>query len=96
MCSMPSRDRQPLERLVRWLIVSKVDSIGLLVRSNRSNDDVIDADHHQRAQFRLLHPQAAVDAIGPDIYTAVFVEALLVPGAILIRPDLLQTGYGAR
>ena len=66
------------------------------MRSNRSNDDVIDADHYQRAQFRLLHPQAAVDAIGPDIDPAVFVEALLVLVAILIRPDLLQAGYGAR
>jgi len=29
---MPSRDRQPFERLVRCLIVAKADSIGLLVR----------------------------------------------------------------
>jgi hypothetical protein len=32
MCSMPSRDRQPFDRLVRWRIVAKADSIGLLVR----------------------------------------------------------------
>jgi hypothetical protein len=32
MCSIPSRLRQPFERLVRWRIVAKVDSIGLLVR----------------------------------------------------------------
>jgi len=29
---MPFRVRQPLERLVRWLMVAKTDSIGLLVR----------------------------------------------------------------
>ena len=30
MCNMPSRFRQPFERLVRWRIVAKADSIGLL------------------------------------------------------------------
>ena len=32
MWSMPSRVRHPFERLVRWRMVAKVDSIGLLVR----------------------------------------------------------------
>ena len=35
---MPSRDKQPFERLVRWRIVAKVDSIGLLVRMLAVND----------------------------------------------------------
>ena len=38
MCYMPSRDKQPFERLVRWRIVAKVDSIGLLVRMLAVND----------------------------------------------------------
>ena len=38
MCYMRSRDKQPFERLVRWRIVAKVDSIGLLVRMLAVND----------------------------------------------------------
>jgi hypothetical protein len=32
LCSIPSRDRQPFDRLVRCRIVANADSIGLLVR----------------------------------------------------------------
>ena len=32
MCNMPLRVRQPFDRFVRWRIVAKVDSIGLVVR----------------------------------------------------------------
>ena len=30
MCSMPSRVRHPLDRLVRWRMVAKVDSMGFV------------------------------------------------------------------
>ena len=32
MCTMPSRVRHPLDRLVRWRMVAKVDSMGFVVR----------------------------------------------------------------
>lgn len=32
MCSMPVLDKQPFDRLVRYLIVAKHDSIGLVER----------------------------------------------------------------
>ncbi len=56
---------------------------------------LIDTDDHQCTELGLFRPQAAVDAISPDIDPAVRVQASVIPVPVFIRPDLFQARYRA-
>ena len=65
-------------------------SDGSLSASDTFTLTVINTNDDQGAQLHLLTPQAAIDAVGPYVDPAVFIQRFVTPTLVFLPPHLLQ------